>query len=142
MKTVMSAAELQARLAREFPQGGFGENERTQIEMVGPMAARMRYKADEKHLRPGATVSGATLMGIADGAIYVAILANIGWVPLAVTTSLNINFLRKPPPGDIIAQCKLIKLGKRLAVGEVALYADGDDAMVAHCVATYSIPPT
>jgi acyl-coenzyme A thioesterase PaaI-like protein len=80
-------------------------------------------------------------MGIADGALYVAILANIGWVPLAVTTSLSINFLRKPLPGDIIAECKLMKLGKRLAVGEVALYSEGEEEMVAHCVATYSIPP-
>jgi len=136
----MSASELEERLARDFPQGGYGK--RIRIETVGPMTARLRYTANEKNLRPGGTVSGPTLMGFADGAVYVAILANIGWVPLAVTTSLNINFLKKPPPGDLIAECKLIKLGKRLAVGEVALHSAGEDELVAHCVATYSIPPS
>jgi uncharacterized protein (TIGR00369 family) len=135
----MTAAELEERLAREFPQGNYGK--RNRIEAVGPMTARVRMKADERNLRPGGTVSGPTLMGVADGTMYVALLANIGWVPLAVTTSLTINFLKKPGPGDIIADCKLIKLGRRLAVGEVALRAEGDDELVAHCVATYSIPP-
>jgi len=135
----MTAAELETRLARDFPQGNYGK--RVRIEAVGPMTARLRYSANEKNLRPGGTVSGPTLMGLADGAMYVAILANIGWVPLAVTTSLTINFLRKPSLGDLVAECKLIKLGKQLVVGEVALYSDGDDAMVAHSVVTYSIPP-
>jgi uncharacterized protein (TIGR00369 family) len=135
----MSASELEERLARDFPQGGYGK--RIRIEAVGPMTARLRYTANERNLRPGGTVSGPTLMGFADGAVYVAILANIGWVPLAVTTSLTINFLRKSAPGDLIAECKLIKLGKRLAVGEVALRAADEDELVAHCVATYSIPP-
>jgi uncharacterized protein (TIGR00369 family) len=134
----MTASELEEQLARGFPQGGYGK--RIRIEAVGPMTARLRYTANEKNLRPGGTVSGPTLMGLADGAVYVAILANIGWVPLAVTTSLTINFLKKPAPGDLIADCKLIKLGKRLAVGEVGLRSAGDDALVAHCVATYSIP--
>jgi uncharacterized protein (TIGR00369 family) len=135
----MSPSELEERLARDFPQGGYGK--RIRIEAVGPMTARLRYTANEKNLRPGGTVSGPTLMGFADGAVYIAILANIGWVPLAVTTSLTINFLKKAAPGDLIAECKLIKLGKRLAVGDVALHAAGEDELVAHCVATYSIPP-
>jgi uncharacterized protein (TIGR00369 family) len=133
----LSAGELEERLAHDFPQGGYGR--RVKIEAVGPMIARLRYAANEKNLRPGGTISGPTLMGLADGAVYAAILANIGWVPLAVTTSLTINFLRKPPLGDLIADCKLIKLGKRLAVGEVHLHAE-DGTLVAHCVATYSIP--
>ncbi len=135
----MTAGEVEAKLMREFPQGGYGK--RNRIEAVGPMTARVRMTADERNLRPGGTVSGPTLMGLADGAVYVAILAHIGWVPLAVTTSFSINFLKKPAPGDIIADCRLIKLGKRLAVGEVALRSEGDDELVAHCVATYSIPP-
>ncbi len=125
----MTAAELEERLARDFPQGNYGK--RIRIEAVGPMTARIRYIASEKNLRPGGTISGPTLMGLADG----------GWVTLAVTTSLTINFLKKPAPGDLIAECKLIKLGKRLAVGEVGLRSDGSDELVAHCVATYSIPP-
>ena len=68
-------------------------------------------------------------------------LASIGPVPLAVTTNLNINFLRKPAPRDLIAECRLLKLGKRLAVGEVTIYSDGEDEPVAHVTSTYSIPP-
>jgi len=135
----MTAGELEAKLASEFPQGGYGK--RNRIDAVGPMTARVRFSASEKNLRPGGTVAGPVLMALADGAVYVAILANIGWVPLAVTTSLTMNFLRKPPPGDLIADCKLIKLGKRLAVGEVAIRSEGEEELVAHCVATYSIPP-
>jgi acyl-coenzyme A thioesterase PaaI-like protein len=71
----------------------------------------------------------------------VAILASIGPVPLAVTTNLNINFLRKPAPRDLIAEARLIKLGKRLAVGEVSICSDGEEDMVSHATATYSIPP-
>jgi uncharacterized protein (TIGR00369 family) len=81
------------------------------------------------------------MMALADGAIYVAILGNIGPQALAVTTNLSINFLRKPEPGDLIAECRLLKTGKRLVVGEVAIRTAGDEELVAHCVATYSIPP-
>ena len=81
------------------------------------------------------------MMGLTDFAMYVAILASIGPVPLAVTTNLNINFLRKPAQRDLIAEVRLIKLGKRLAVGEVEIYSDGEDEMVAHATSTYSIPP-
>ena len=77
---------------------------------------------------------------LADLALYVAILAQIGRVPLAVTTNLNINFLRKPAPGDVVGEARLMKLGKRLAVGEVALHSVGEAAMVAHATGTYSIP--
>ena len=135
----MTASELEARLAQEFPQGSYGK--RIHIEAVGPMTARLRYAVNERNLRPGGTVSGPTLMGLADGAMYVAVLAHIGWVPLAVTTSLTINFLKKPKPGDLIADCRLVKLGKRLAVGDVGIRSSGEDELVAHCVATYSIPP-
>lgn len=86
-------------------------------------------------------MSGPAMMALCDAAMYVAILAAIGPVALAVTTNLSINFLRKPEPGDLVAECKLLKLGKRLAVGEVSVYAIGSEELVAHCVATYSIPP-
>ena len=102
---------------------------------------RIRRKFNEKSLRPGGTISGPTMMGLTDFAIYVAILASVGPVPLAVTTNLNINFLRKPAQRDLIAAARLIKLGKRLAVGEVEIYSDGEDEMVAHATSTYSIPP-
>ena len=81
------------------------------------------------------------MMAVADFTMYVAVLSAVGWVPLAVTTNLNINFLKKPGARDLLAEAKLIKLGKRLAVGEVALRSDGDDELVAHVTSTYSIPP-
>jgi acyl-coenzyme A thioesterase PaaI-like protein len=79
-------------------------------------------------------------MALADVAMYVAVLSAIGWVPLAVTTNLTINFLRKPAPRDLLAEARLIKLGKRLAVGEVGIRSDGHDDLVAHVTSTYSIP--
>ena len=101
-----------------------------------------RHKIGADELRPGGTVSGPVLMSVADVALYVAVLGEIGLVPLAVTTSLNINFLRKPASDkDILGECKLIKLGKSLAVGEVSLYSEGNKEPVAHAVGTYSIPP-
>ncbi len=100
---------------------------------------RLPYRAD--FLRPGGTISGPMMMGLADLAIYGAVLAAVGKQELAVTTSLTINFLRKPPPAPLIAEARLLKLGKRLAVGEAELFSEGDPAMVAHVIATYSLPP-
>ncbi|HVT56653.1 MAG TPA: PaaI family thioesterase, partial [Xanthobacteraceae bacterium] len=135
----LSAGEIEAHFARDFPQGDFGPNGLFRIERVGMGAALVRMKASDSVLRPGGTVSGASMMTLADATMYVAILASIGWVPLAVTTSLNINFLRKPAAGDVLAECKLLKLGKRLTVGEVAIRSEGEEELVAHCTATYSI---
>ena len=111
------------------------------IEVLGGKSARARFRVGKKHLRPGDTVSGPTLMALADVAMYAALLGEIGLVPLAVTTSLNINFLRKPAQRDLIGEAKLLKVGKRLAVGEVTLFSDGDPEPVAHVTCTYSIPP-
>lgn len=130
-----SKAEIVAFLAREFPQN------KNIVESVGSKRAVVRHKIGVDELRPGGTVSGPVLMTVADVALYVALLGEIGIVPLAVTTSFNINFLRKPSAGrDIIGDCRLIKVGKTLAVGEVNLYSEGSDAPVAHAVGTYSIP--
>ena len=111
------------------------------IEMLGGKSARARFQVGKKHLRPGDTVSGPTLMALADVAMYAALLGEIGLVPLAVTTNLNINFLRKPAQRDVIGEAKLLKVGRRLAVGEVTLYSEGDPEPVAHVTCTYSIPP-
>ncbi len=111
------------------------------IERVGGKTARARFKIVKKHLRPGDTVSGPTLMALADVAMYAALLGEIGLVPLAVTTNLNINFLRKPAQKDVYADARLLKTGKRLAVGEVTLYSEGEPEPVAHVTCTYSIPP-
>jgi uncharacterized protein (TIGR00369 family) len=138
---VLSVAEVEAFLETEFPQLHHG-GRTVRVEAVGPMTARLRLIAHEKHLRPGGTVSGPALFMLADVGLYVAILAHIGPVALAVTTNLNINFLRKPPKGDVIVEIRLLKLGKRLAVGEASLFASGDVEPVAHAVGTYSIPPS
>jgi acyl-coenzyme A thioesterase PaaI-like protein len=79
-------------------------------------------------------------MRLTDFSIYVAVLSAIGWVPLAVTTQLNIHFLRKPEPRDLIAEAILLRLGKRIAVGEVSIRVEGIDEPVAHATSTYAIP--
>ncbi len=110
-------------------------------EEIGFGTARVRLPAGEAHIRPGGTLSGPAQMALADFAMYAALLGAIGEVPLAVTTSLNINFLQRPQPGDLLAECRLIKLGKRLAVGDVMVCSRGLEAPVSHATATYSIPP-
>jgi uncharacterized protein (TIGR00369 family) len=137
----MTTDQLQAYLVGEFPQA-FGPGQAHRIEAAGEGAALVRLEAAEQHLRPGGTVSGPALMGLADIAAYAAILAAIGEVPLAVTTNFSINFLRKPTPGAILAEARLLKLGKSLAVCEVDLRSEGDDELCAHAVTTYSIPNT
>jgi uncharacterized protein (TIGR00369 family) len=137
---VLSALEVTALLMREFSQG-FSPESPNVIEDAWHRGCRVRRRFSARSLRPGGTISGPTMMALTDFAMYVAILASIGPVPLAVTTNLNINFLRKPAQRDLIAEAKLIKLGKRLAVGDVAIYSDGEDEMVAHATSTYSIPP-
>jgi len=134
---VLSTEDISAFLAREFPQ----VSDDFAVEHVGPMTARMRLIHHERRLRPGGTISGPAMFSLADVALYAAILANVGPVAHAVTTSLNINFLRKPEPADLIGEARLLKLGKRLAVGEVSIYVKGRDDLVAHAVGTYSIPP-
>jgi len=140
MRAGLTAAELEARLAAEFPEAFYPGCGLTILE-VGHGRGRIRLAPQAKATRPGGTVSGPTLMMLADVAMYVAVLASIGWVPLAVTTNLNINFLKKPSPGALVADCALLKLGKRLAVGSVTIRCEGDEEPVAHATSTYSIPP-
>lgn len=134
---VLNEAELTAFLDEVFPQIR-GE---AAIEAVGPMRARMRLAVAERHLRPGGTVSGPTMFMLADVAFYVAVLAMIGREPLTVTTNLSINFLRKPTLADLVAEARILKLGRSLAVGDATLFSDGDDRPVAHASVTYAIPP-
>lgn len=142
LEPVMSVAELQTFFVDAFPQALGASGDETQIEEIGPGRVLVRRKLSEVNLRPGGTVSGPTMMALADHAMYAVILAHIGPVALAVTTNLNINFLRKPVLQDLLAEGRLLKLGKRLAVGEVTLFNEGDEeAPVAHVTSTYSIPP-
>ena len=137
---LMSLGEVEAFLEREFPQIHHG-GRTFSVEALGPRSATLRCAYHERHLRPGGTISGPTIMALADLALYVAILSSIGPVALAVTTNLNFNFLRKPAPRDLLGECRLIKLGKRLAIGEVAIRSEGESELVAHATGTYSIPP-
>ncbi|MFT4815942.1 MAG: hypothetical protein ACI9IQ_001437 [Cyclobacteriaceae bacterium] len=134
--SIVSKMEMEEFFSKEFPQASFV------IESFDEGSVTIRRKVDAGDLRPGGTVSGPTMMSLADCAIYAAVLREIGLVALAVTTSLNINFLRKPVADkDILGVCKLLKLGKTLAIGEVTIYSEGDDRPIAHSVGTYSIPP-
>ncbi len=103
---------------------------------------RLHAEYSERFLRPGGTIAGPVMMGLADAALYALVLSRIGPVELAVTTQLSINFLRKPAPGDVIADARMLKLGKRLAVGEVSLFSASEPSgePVAHATGTYSIP--
>ncbi|WP_417709547.1 PaaI family thioesterase [Roseibium aggregatum] len=140
MTPVMQGSEIMEMLDREFPQIHAGGRVYA-IDSVSPGEAVVRLSANELHLRPGGTVSGPSMMALADLAAYVVILAHIGPVALAVTTNLNINFLRKPDAGDLLATCRLLKLGKRLAVVDCAIAGEGQEELVAHATATYSVPP-
>ena len=110
-------------------------------ETIGEGTARVRAPYNSDFMRPGGTISGPVMMALTDFGMFAALMGAIGSVELAVTTNLNINFLRRPAPLDIVADCRVMKLGKRLAVLEVKLYSDGDTAPIAHATGTYSIPP-
>lgn len=134
--TEATVESLQQLLREQFPQSD------AVLEKLGPRWARVRIPVQEQHLRPGGTVSGPTMMALADTATYLAILGEIGPVVLAVTTNLNINFMRKPTASrDVIGEAQLLKLGRRLAVAEVRIYSEGESELVAHATCTYSIPP-
>jgi len=135
----ITLAELERLLAAEFPEL-CNEESGLAIMEIRHRGCRVRRDFRPSSLRPGGTISGATLMMLADFSMYVAVLASIGWVPLAVTTNLTMNFLTKPAPRALEAECRLIKLGKRLAVGEVAIRSQGAEDLVAHATSTYSIP--
>jgi uncharacterized protein (TIGR00369 family) len=136
----LSASELEQRLSAEFPET-FNPTTGLSILDVWYGGCRIYLPFQANSLRPGGTISGPAIMMLADVAMYVALLGAIGWQPLAVTTNLNINFLKKPMPRPLQAECRLLKLGKRLAVGDVMMRSEGDEDPVAHATSTYSIPP-
>jgi uncharacterized protein (TIGR00369 family) len=136
-KLQLSAAEVSSYVSQVFPQSdSFGFS----VDELSDGAIAISMKVEEHHLRPGGTVSGPSMFALADCAAYLLILGHIGKVALAVTTNLNINFLSKPD-GDLVARGILLKLGKRLAVCDIAIHTQADDRLVAHATATYSIPP-
>jgi uncharacterized protein (TIGR00369 family) len=134
---VLGVRELQLIL-----QGGFPDSEVPHVEEVTDDHVLVSYPITDRHGRPGGTVAGPVMMSLADTSAWVAIMAQIGPVVLAVTTSLHIDFLRKPELTDLMARSTLLKLGKRLAVVDVALFSRGSTELVAKAQVTYSIPPT
>lgn len=133
---VMSAAELQVFLDEVFPQ----QKGKLFVEALRPMEARVCCPIDFEDLRPGGTVSGPTMFTVADCAFYAALLGMIGRKAMAVTTNLNMTFLRKPPKAAVIGEARILKLGRNLASGDVLVYSDGMDKAVAHAAVTYAIP--
>jgi uncharacterized protein (TIGR00369 family) len=137
---ILTVEQVEKLLDEAFPQLHHG-GRTMMVEAIAPMTARLRLIAHERHLRPGGTVSGPAMFTLADVGIWVVIFSHMGPEAMgAVTSNLNINFLLKPPHGDVIVECRLLKLGKRLAVGEATLFAEGSATPVAHAVGTYAIP--
>jgi len=134
----MDAGALGDFLARDFGQVAAD----FRVERADPAGVQLRLRVAERHLRPGGTVSGPSIFALADVAIYLAILSRIGPVALAVTTNAALDFLRKPEAGrDLLAEARLLKLGRRLAVGDVLVFSEGMTDPVARAGMTYSIPP-
>jgi uncharacterized protein (TIGR00369 family) len=138
MKVVMDAAALSEFLLRDFGQVAIDYV----VERVSAEGVTLRLKVDDRHLRPGGTVSGPTIFALVDVAMYLAILSRIGPVALTVTTSCAIDFMRKPAAGcDLRGEARLLKLGRSLAVGDVMVFSEGQAEPVARASLTYSIPP-
>ncbi len=138
MEMKMNRAEIDAFLKAEFPQVG----DDFEIVEITPPFITVALNATTQHLRPGGTVSGPSMFGLADVTAYLLILAALGPVALAVTTNCSIDFMRKPAPGRVLCRMELLKLGRSLAVCEGRLYSEGrEDAPVARAALTYSIPP-
>jgi uncharacterized protein (TIGR00369 family) len=138
LKPKLDAASVDALLAKVFPQLNEHEGDYQTVE-VFPGGCTVRLTANERHLRPGGTVSGAALFMLADIGCYVCVLSHAGPDALSVTTNLNINFMRKAGIGPIDGHCRILKLGKSLMVYDIDITAGGET--VAHAVGTYSIPP-
>lgn len=137
MTLQLGIEEVMDYLEGVFPQmkGDF-----TLLELE-PERLRIRLNVNESHLRPGGTVSGPSMFGLADCAFYVLVLARVGRQALAVTTNCSIDFMRKPAPGPLFAEARMLKLGRVLAVGDVLIYSEDDNRPVARASLTYSIPP-
>lgn len=138
MERKMDIPALQSFLAEQFPQVA----NTVQVTALSDEGLTVRLSVGDDHLRPGGTVSGPTMFMLADVAIYLAILARIGPVALAVTTNCSIDFMRKPAANaDLICTARLLKLGRVLAVGDVMIHSEGQATPVARASLTYSIPP-
>jgi uncharacterized protein (TIGR00369 family) len=142
IQSTLTANEVDRLIDEHFPEIHFGGRV-LYIDTLTAHGARVRLKSHPKNLRPGGTVSGPAMFSLADYGAYVAILARAGAAGLqSVTTNINLNFMRRPQPGDVIGEIELIKFGKRLIVAEIGLSSEGNPALVAHAVATFAMPDT
>lgn len=138
MPAVMTAKELSDFMKEVFAQVA----DDFAIDHVGDGEITMRLLTQDRHLRPGGTISGPSMFALADVAAYLVTLAMIGPQALAVTTNCSIDFMRKPQAGvDLIAKARLLKLGKQLSVSDVMLYSEGMAEPVTRASLTYAIPP-
>jgi uncharacterized protein (TIGR00369 family) len=138
---VTAAAGLNAQQVTEYLDEVWpGVTSSMTIEEVADRRARLRMHVGENGLRPGGIVSGPVLMSLADSAVWAAIIGVLGDAAMAVTVSLTIHFLRPAPPGDVVAEAQLHRVGRRLATGDVLVYADGQDEPVALATVTYALP--
>ena len=140
LSPVMTVDEVNQLIEREFPQLN-SVTASYKATSVFPGGCIVRLNADEKHLRPGGTVSGPALFTLADIGGYVCVLSHGGPDALSVTTNLNINFVRKAGIGPVDGHCRILKLGKNLMVFDIDIVAGSDQHTVAHATGTYSIPP-
>lgn len=134
----LSSADITAIILQGVPAAsdtGF------QVESVRAEGVLCRSRFDARQLRPGGTLSGPTMMSLADAAMYAAVLARLGRLEMAVTQNLNINFLRRPTPADLLAEASILKMGRRTVVLDVKIYSEGSPDVVAHATGTYSLPP-
>ena len=137
MELKMNIAALEAFLVEAFPQVA-ADFAIDRLEVDGLC---VRLQVAERHLRPGGTISGPSMFALADVAVYLAILSRLGPVALAVTTNCSIDFMRKPASGvDLLCECRLLKLGRVLVVGDALIYSEGQDQPVARASLTYAIP--
>ncbi len=137
----LNVAEMEAYLLEVFPQIHADGEQQYFVDSLDFDKTLVRLKYHDRHLRPGGTFSGPSIMSLGDLTVWIMVLARLGRVPGAVTTSLNVNFLNRPGQVDLIAEGRLLKLGRRLAIGEVSIFSVGVAQPVAHITATYSIPP-
>jgi len=140
LKPVLSATELNTYIAEIYPQI-MEQYPGYKVHKVEPGTVVVRMDTDERHIRAGGTVSGPTLFSLADMGGYACVLSHVGREALAVTTNLNINFMRKAEPGTLEARCSILKLGKRLMVFDCTMVSVGSEDIIAHATGTYAIPP-
>jgi uncharacterized protein (TIGR00369 family) len=140
LQIALSAQQLNDFISEVYPQmmDQFPGYECTLVE---PGHVIVQMTTDGRHIRAGGTISGPTLFALADMGGYACVLSHVGREALAVTTNLNINFMRKAEPGLLLADCRILKLGKRLMVFEASIVTNKSSAVIAHATGTYAIPP-